>query len=502
MQRTDGKDEEVIVWKYPEEKVAELDDLHERHGVVFNFARHGADLQLTEKRKWVIDTIRKEPRLEQIGEAFTLQNLGHNNIMALFIHEDHARIAAEMQSRNCNGSVCTITKWKKLTVQRQNPVFIVSYRQTLLKENLWVRFDNIQPGFHGLLVDRLERQYTANKILKWILPTPKFLAPHCGSMTVVLEVKIDDPSVFPPTWKLQIENRVVEVRVSTKTSPICFRSRKRGHMGTGPNCPKFPKQSKEKKLLPNMLVEVEDAPGTWFVADSNYDGYVRKVDEWQIAIDVSFKIPMFVEGQNVVNILQEKVTAESPCDIFKTVPPESDQDDILSQDGQDDQLTRGTESRRHSPRAFSPLIAKMPQKTQLKTGMIWKLWKTVTIVPYNILAGLGVSTELVAASVAHLASMGMLDGDDDLDARAYVTNWDRFYRSDESEGQPEPWDGDDEKEGEGLSLNSGKDMSENEGLDKIDDPDEKPVTTMGHDTLGVDSGDTAVGMDTSGFPPS
>ncbi|GBG79422.1 hypothetical protein CBR_g29569 [Chara braunii] len=45
-------------------------------------------------------------------------------------------------------------------------------------------------------------------------------------------------------------------------------------MGNDPNCPKFPKQSKERRLLPNMLVKVEEAPGIWFVVDSNYDGWV------------------------------------------------------------------------------------------------------------------------------------------------------------------------------------------------------------------------------------
>ncbi|GBG81430.1 hypothetical protein CBR_g32107 [Chara braunii] len=90
----------------------------------------------------------------------------------------------------------------------------------------------------------------------------------------VLEVKTDNPPVFPHAWKLQIENSVVEIKVSTKTAPICFRCRERGHMGTYPNCLKFPKQTKEHKLLANMMVEVGDAPSIWFIADSNYNGWV------------------------------------------------------------------------------------------------------------------------------------------------------------------------------------------------------------------------------------
>ncbi|GBG62312.1 hypothetical protein CBR_g29920 [Chara braunii] len=103
---------------------------------------------------------------------------------------------------------------------------------------------------------------------------PDFLPPHVGTMTIVLEVKADDPPVFPPMWEFQLQDRVQEITVSTKTSPICFRCRERGHVGSDPPCPKYPKNQKEKKLLPNKLVEVEGAPRTWYIVDPMYDGWV------------------------------------------------------------------------------------------------------------------------------------------------------------------------------------------------------------------------------------
>ncbi|GBG90592.1 hypothetical protein CBR_g50936 [Chara braunii] len=45
-------------------------------------------------------------------------------------------------------------------------------------------------------------------------------------------------------------------------------------MGSDPNCPKYLNQPRERKFLPNMLVEAEDAPGIWFIPDSNYNGWV------------------------------------------------------------------------------------------------------------------------------------------------------------------------------------------------------------------------------------
>ncbi|GBG81204.1 hypothetical protein CBR_g31876 [Chara braunii] len=86
----------------------------------------------------------------------------------------------------------------------------------------------------------------------------------------------------------------------------------------------------------------------------------------------------------------------------------------------------------------------MPESTRLSSGMIWKPWRTVVEVPYSILADVGMSAELMATTVAHIASTGLLEGDEDLDARAYATDCERFYRSDESDC--DSGDEDDEKD--------------------------------------------------------
>ncbi|GBG78204.1 hypothetical protein CBR_g26237 [Chara braunii] len=147
-------------------------------------------------------------------------------------------------------------------------------KQRLMRDQFWVQFDNIPIRGHPLIKDRLEVEYPNNKVLKWVLPTPEFLAPHCDSITTVLEVNTESNPEFPEEWEFCIGEEASSVTVSTKDAPICFRCRERGHLGTDPACPRSPEHSKEKKLRQNMLAEVEEAKGIWFVNDQDYNGWV------------------------------------------------------------------------------------------------------------------------------------------------------------------------------------------------------------------------------------
>ncbi|GBG74500.1 hypothetical protein CBR_g18910 [Chara braunii] len=173
--------------------------------------------------------------------------------------------------------------------------------------------------------------------------------------------------------------------------------------------------------------------------------YVSKAKEWQITTDVAFKIPHFIEGANVIKVLERKVTIESPLDLFEIVPIEEDQNAHDSHEGSVIPLKSSKEVSRNSPRAFSPLIAKMPESTQLRPRMIWKPWRTMTEVPYNILADTGISAELLASAMALMVSIGLVEGDEDLESKAFVIDSERFYRSDASDAGS--WDGDDEQDG-------------------------------------------------------
>ncbi|GBG92253.1 hypothetical protein CBR_g55022 [Chara braunii] len=70
-----GKEEEVEVWEYPEEDIQSLNDLYEKHAVLFNFSGRSKELSLNEKRRWVMDRLiamedvpRKEPEIVQAEE--------------------------------------------------------------------------------------------------------------------------------------------------------------------------------------------------------------------------------------------------------------------------------------------------------------------------------------------------------------------------------------------------------------------------------------------------
>ncbi|GBG66237.1 hypothetical protein CBR_g57840 [Chara braunii] len=172
--------------------------------------------------------------------------------------------------------------------------------------------------------------------------------------------------------------------------------------------------------------------------------YVAKTREWQIATDVSFKIPHFVEGMNVIKELKRRITMESPLGLYETVAMDESQMDICTQEDAEGTQKSAGETNRTSPRAFSPLIAKMPESTVLNSGMFWKSWRTVAEVPYSILTDLGMSAELMATAVAHIISTRLLEGDEDLEARAFLTDSERFYRSEASDD--ELWNVDDERE--------------------------------------------------------
>ncbi|GBG87759.1 hypothetical protein CBR_g45914 [Chara braunii] len=210
--------------------------------------------------------------------------------------------------------------------------------------------------------------------------------------------------------------------------------------------------------------------------------YEPNAKEWQIATDIAFHIPHFVEGENVVKSLKRQVSLETPLGLFETIAIQTNRDESCSQEGEGSTHNGKGDSSRNSPRAFSPLIAKMPDSTQLGSGMLWRPWRTVTEVPYSILAGVGVSAELMASALAYIVETGQLEGNEDLDARAYAVDSERFYKSDASDG--ESWDGDDERE----KLDQLKDLDkvengqmESEGTEGTDS--EKVVSVGVSDTL-------------------
>ncbi|GBG84429.1 hypothetical protein CBR_g38714 [Chara braunii] len=167
--------------------------------------------------------------------------------------------------------------------------------------------------------------------------------------------------------------------------------------------------------------------------------YMEKENEWQIATDVSFTIPRIDEGQNVTNILKEKVFERFPLAVFETTDPYAYPEASSSQTDQRHQQDHQLELERHAPCAFSPLIAKMPEKTKLKSRLMWRPWRIVTAIPHSVLAGPRIPAELLATSVADLLRSGILNKDSDLEWRAFAVDLDRYYRDDGSEEDMDEW---------------------------------------------------------------
>ncbi|GBG85024.1 hypothetical protein CBR_g39488 [Chara braunii] len=128
-------------------------------------------------------------------------------------------------------------------------------------------------------------------------------------------------------------------------------------------------------------------------------------------------------------------------------------------------LTDPADSRQSS---FTPLIAKMPEKTRLKRGMMWRSWDTVTAIPYSVLSGLGIPAKLPAASLADILRVGTLNGEADLETRAYAMDLDCFYRDEFQEEVMEDWAGDERIDQDPLGS-PGNHASGSIGEYKIDD---------------------------------
>ncbi|GBG79212.1 hypothetical protein CBR_g29263 [Chara braunii] len=180
-------------------------------------------------------------------------------------------------------------------------------------------------------------------------------------------------------------------------------------------------------------------------------------------------------------------------------PVEESQINTDMQEDTDTSQKKEGEMNKNSQRAFSPLIVKMLEATELKSGVFWKPWRTVAEVPYSILSGLGTSAELMATTVAEIVSKGLLEGDEDLQSRAYFTDSERFYKSEESDG--ESWDGDDEKERPDILSDLEKIDRGKESLELLDSAGEGTPSTS--KDSGLKTYLEAIGEDGSseGSPP-
>ncbi|GBG62957.1 hypothetical protein CBR_g34657 [Chara braunii] len=211
--------------------------------------------------------------------------------------------------------------------------------------------------------------------------------------------------------------------------------------------------------------------------------YMERKKEWQVATNVAFTIPRIEGGQNVATILQEKITTVYPLGIFEIESQMAQQEEVLVLEPQEEHLDTEEQQGHNeshedradprSPRSFTPIIAKMPEDTTLKVGMRWRPWSTVMAIPYSVLSGMGIPTELQAATLAELIDNGTFDGDGDLGSKAWAVDMNKLYKDvysskDKMEDDPEGWNM--EKGEEQSDTPIDEETSDNLGEYKIDDP--------------------------------
>ncbi|GBG66414.1 hypothetical protein CBR_g61458 [Chara braunii] len=169
-----------------------------------------------------------------------------------------------------------------------------------------------------------------------------------------------------------------------------------------------------------------------------------------------------------MSVIRDKITDTLPLGVYVTEGSMEfcgGQEKGARHEDQRESLTDIADSRQSS---FTPLIAKMPEETRLKRGMMWRSWNTVTAIPYSVLSGPGIPTELSAASLADILRAGTLNNDADLEARAHAMDLDCFYRDDFQEENMEDWAGDERTDQDPVGSH-GHQASGSTGEYKIDD---------------------------------
>ncbi|GBG64218.1 hypothetical protein CBR_g40918 [Chara braunii] len=267
-----GKEEEVEVWEYPEEDIQSLNELYEKHAVLFNFSGRSRELPLNEKRRWVMDRLTAMEEVPGKEPEVSYHRRGRYAVMIVCVDPTYAQYLMSIGSLKCKGAVVTIQPWKP---PRPPQAEASRHRQSMLRNHLWVQFDNLSEGMHSFVQRRLDEEFPSNPIIEWLPTNPDFLAPNHDARVACLEVKSGAPPKLPDQWIFKKSGQRITVFISTKTNPFCFKCRGRGHLGT--SCPQGGSGGAEVKrvaLRQFMLQECENKPGVWYINSSQYRGWI------------------------------------------------------------------------------------------------------------------------------------------------------------------------------------------------------------------------------------
>ncbi|GBG64640.1 hypothetical protein CBR_g45694 [Chara braunii] len=267
-----GKEEEVDVWEYPEEDIQSLNDLYEKHAVLFNFSGRSKELSLNEKRRWVMDRLIAMEDVPGKEPEVSYHRRGRFTVMIVCVDPTYAQYLISIGSLKCKGAVVTIQPWKP---PRPPQAEASRHRQSMLRNHFWVQFDNLSEGMHSFVQSRLQAEYPNNPIIEWLPANPDFLAPNHDARVACLEVTSGAPPKFPDQWIFKKSGQRVTVFISSKTNPFCFKCRGRGHLGT--SCPQGSlgeTGGKRMALKQSMMQECESKPGVWYINAAQYRGWI------------------------------------------------------------------------------------------------------------------------------------------------------------------------------------------------------------------------------------
>ncbi|GBG73829.1 hypothetical protein CBR_g17167 [Chara braunii] len=114
----------------------------------------------------------------------------------------------------------------------------------------------------------------------------------------------------------------------------------------------------------------------------------NRLNEWQVAADAVFTIPTLDDDRALSKSIRDNISAETPQGVFGILPRE--------------RTAEGKALEESILTLFDPILVKLDEKAKICEGLTWRAWDTITMLPYNVLNGRFITTDIIADSLTDI----------------------------------------------------------------------------------------------------
>ncbi|GBG76558.1 hypothetical protein CBR_g22306 [Chara braunii] len=119
-----------------------------------------------------------------------------------------------------------------------------------------------------------------------------------------------------------------------------------------------------------------------------------KLNEWQVATDATFTIPTLNDERALAKSIRDNISVETPLGVFGIPPRE--------------QTAEGKMLEEPIFTPFDPILVKLDERVKLSEGLTWRVWDTITMLPYNVLNERFNTADIIADSLADIIRTRLL----------------------------------------------------------------------------------------------